>query len=130
VRAAGERKLHGLQWGRFCSPTPPMMGPIELESEPVSTLEAPASVKAFGAAPDWEPLPGCVGAPPPVIVVVVVGGGGGGSGEGGGGGEGEGGGGGGGGDDEGQGTSCVDPAATYPGQVYLHPVGEHVTAPL
>ena len=102
-------------WGRFCSPTPPMMGPIELESEPVSTLEAPASVKAFGAAPDWEPLPGCVGAPPPVIVVVfvVVGGG-----------DGDGG------DGEGQGTSCVDPAATYPGQVYLHPVGEHVTAPL
>ena len=49
--------------------------------------------------------------------------GGGGEGGGGGGGEGEGGDGGGGGDGKGQGT-CVDPAATYPGHVFLHPYGE------
>ena len=37
-----------------------MMGPVELEPESVSTLEAPASLRAFGVglAPDWEPLPG------------------------------------------------------------------------
>ena len=36
-----------------------MMGPVELEPESVSTLEAPASLRAFGVglAPDWEPLP-------------------------------------------------------------------------
>ena len=33
----------------------------------------------------------------------------------------------GGGDGEGQGTSCWDPAATYPGHLDSHPVGEHVT---
>ena len=54
-------------------------------------------------------------------LVVIVGG----DGEGGGDGE-EGGGGSGG---EGHGTSRVD-AALYPGQVDLHPYGEHVTAPL
>ena len=32
-----------------------------------------------------------------------------------------------GGDGEGQGTSCWVPAATYPGHVDLHPIGEHVT---
>ena len=37
---------------------------------------------------------------------------------------------GGGGGGEGQGTtSCVDPAAMYPGHVALHPIGKHVTAP-
>ena len=45
VRAAGERA--GLQGGGR-SPTPPMMGPIELESESVSTLDAPAPVRAVG----------------------------------------------------------------------------------
>ena len=44
---AGESAAR-LQGGAVCSPAPPMMGPIELESEPVSTLDGPASVRAFG----------------------------------------------------------------------------------
>ena len=38
-RASARARLQG---GAVCSPAPPMMGPIELESEPVSTLDAPA----------------------------------------------------------------------------------------